>query len=76
MTAPYEVYWAETDDGGRHRCATASAAWSALINLGKPGKIVCENHIDSSLPRTWVVAVRHPDGHWTPMPSPIPPVED
>jgi hypothetical protein len=71
----HEAYWAETDDGERVRCLTAAAAWSTLINLGKPGKIVCENKIDRSLPDTWVVAIRHPDGTWLPMPSPIP-VED
>ena len=72
---PYEVFWAITDDGDRYSCLTPAQAWSKLLAVGKPGKILCENHIDPSLPDSWTVAVRNADGTWTPHPSPIP-VED
>lgn len=70
-----ERFYAVADDGERHACITKARALSLLIQLGKPGKIVCENNIDSELPPSWTVMVIHPDGRWEPIPGPIP-VED
>ena len=46
----HEIFWAITDDGDRYRHLTPAQALSHLLAVGKPGKIMCENHIDPSLP--------------------------
>ncbi len=71
----HEIFWAITDDGDRYRHLTPAQALSHLLAVGKPGKIMCENHIDPSLPDSWDVLTINPDGTWLPHPSPIP-VED
>jgi hypothetical protein len=65
------MFYAVTDDGDRFECITKARALSLLLDLGKPGKIICENNIDSELPPSWTILVIHPDGRWEPMASPV-----
>ena len=48
-------------------------AWTILDQLCVAGDIIAENDLgDPAIPPRRVVARRHADGGWEPMPSPVP----
>lgn len=70
MTDVGETFWAVPDEGDRVAWLTPAQALSDLLQNNKSGKVVCENHIDASLPTTWVVITVREDGSFEPGTAP------
>ena len=67
-----EMFYAVTDDGERHPCITKSRALTVLLQLRKPGRVICENNLSEDLPAEWVVISVDADGRLHTGANPVP----